>query len=203
MPFSDRYHRPALVARWALIGMLTITGFLMVAIRELPAKDQDVWRALRSGNHVALMRHALAPGFGDPSHFEIGQCATQRNLSDQGRQQAAAIGDRFRAHGLAAVRIYSSQWCRCLETAELLALGPVEALPALNSFFQNHARKEPQMRQLRAWLAQQDLSQPLVLVTHQVNITALTGVYPASGEMVVIRPTASGQWQVAGRLAID
>ena len=200
---SERFHQRGLATRCALFAVLVLAAVGMVAPAALHADERALWRALQSGNHVAVIRHALAPGFGDPPDFEIGKCATQRNLSDQGRQQAAAIGDRFRAHGIAAARVYSSQWCRCLETAEQLALGPVEALPALNSFFQNVARKEPQMRQLRAWLAQQDLTRPLVLVTHQVNITALTGVYPASGEMVVIRPAASGQWQVVGRVIME
>lgn len=200
---SLRDHQNTLATRWVLLILTALAAVGLLAPRAVPADDRVVWRALRSGNHVALIRHALAPGFGDPSHFEIGKCATQRNLSDQGRQQATAMGDRFRAHGIAAARVYSSQWCRCLETAERLALGPVTPLPALNSFFQDFARKETQTRQLQAWLAQQDLTQPLVLITHQVNITALTGVYPASGEMVVIHPTASGQWQVTGRVAMD
>ena len=200
---SLRRHQHIWATRCVLLGVLALTAAGMLAPKALPADERVLWHALRSGNHVAMIRHALAPGFGDPPHFAIGKCATQRNLSDQGRQQAVAMGDRFRAHGIAAARVYSSQWCRCLETAERLALGPVEALPVLNSFFQNFARQETQTRQLLAWLAQQDLNQPLVLVTHQVNITALTGVYPASGEMVVIRPEGSGQWQVVGSLAMD
>jgi len=200
---SLRCHQPGLATRCLLLGIFVLTAAGVLAPKALPADDRVLWRALRSGNHVAMIRHALAPGFGDPPHFEIGRCTTQRNLSDQGRQQAVAMGDRFRAHGIAAARVYSSQWCRCLDTAERLALGPVEALPVLNSFFQNFARQEAQTRQLRDWLAQQALTQPLVLVTHQVNITALTGVYPASGEMVVIRPAASGQWQVIGSVAMD
>ena len=202
VPFSP-CHQHGLATRCVLSGMLALIAVGMLAPKALPADDQTLWSALRSGNHVAIIRHALAPGFGDPPHFEIGKCATQRNLSDQGRQQAVAMGNRFRANGIAAAKVFSSQWCRCLETAERLALGPVEALPVLNSFFQNFAREEAQTRQLRAWLAKQDLTQPLVLVTHQVNITALTGVYPASGEMVVIRRAASGQWQVVGSVAMD
>ena len=203
MRCSLRCHRPGWATRCVLLLMLTFAAAAMLVPKALAADDRVLWRALRSGNHVAMIRHARAPGFGDPPHFEIGKCTTQRNLSDRGRQQAVAMGGRFRAHGIAAARVYSSQWCRCFETAERLALGPVEALPVLNSFFQDFARKETQTRQLRAWLSQQDLTTPLVLVTHQVNITALTGVYPASGEMVVIRPAASGQWQVVGSLAMD
>ena len=200
---SLRYHLHGLASRWLLLVVMALTAVGILAPRAVPADDRFVWQALRSGNHVALIRHARAPGFGDPPDFEIGKCATQRNLSDQGRQQAVAIGNHFRENGISAARVYSSQWCRCLETAERLALGPVAPLPALNSFFQDFARKETQTQQLRAWLVQQDLAQPLVLVTHQVNITALTGVYPASGEMVVIHPTATGQWQVTGSVAMN
>ena len=149
------------------------------------------------------MRHAIAPGTGDPANFALRDCSTQRNLSAEGRAQAAAIGDRFRANGMDAARVVSSQWCRCLETAQLLGLGPVEELPALNSFFRRSERREPQTQALRDWLAGQDLEHPLVLVTHQVNITALTGVYPASGQLVVLRRSDNGDISVVGSIRTD
>ncbi len=99
--------------------------------------------------------------------------------------------------------MYSSQWCRCLETAELLGLGPVEELPALNSFFRRSGLRGPQTRDIKDWLANRDPGRPLVLVTHQVNITALTGVYPASGELVVIRRAADGTISVVGTIETD
>jgi broad specificity phosphatase PhoE len=158
---------------------------------------------MASGAHVALLRHALAPGTGDPAAFVLGDCGTQRNLSDEGRDQAKRIGARFAANGIKQARVFSSQWCRCLETANLLGLGPVEALPSLNSFFQRFERRERQTRALEAWLAGQALDQPVVLVTHQVNIAALTGVYPASGELVVIRRTETGALSVVGSIETD
>ena len=130
------------------------------------------------GNHFVLLRHATAPGTGDPAHFKLGKCSTQRNLSKDGISQAVKIGEHFRANGIDKARVFSSQWCRCLETAKLLGLGTVEELPVLNSFFQKYEREELQTQMLKEWLAEQDLSEPLVLVTHQVNITALTKVYP-------------------------
>ena len=156
------------------------------------AEEEAAWNALRAGGHVALIRHALAPGTGDPADFTLGDCSTQRNLSDEGRAQAARIGARFRSAGMESARVFSSQWCRCLETAELLGLGPVEALPILNSFYERRENQERQTRALEDWLAAQELERPVVLVTHQVNITALTGVFPTSGEMVVIRRTDDG-----------
>jgi broad specificity phosphatase PhoE len=83
--------------------------------------------------------------------------------------------------------VYSSQWCRCLETARNLAVGPVVELPVLNSFFQSPELEQKHDRMLRAWIDSADLSRPVVLVTHQVNITALTGIVPAEGEILILR----------------
>src|SRR3546814_19163678 len=91
--------------------------------------EEALWAALKQGGHVAIMRHATAPGFGDPEGFRLNDCSTQRNLSDAGRAQARRIGDAIRAHGVTIGRVLSSRWCRCLETAALLGLGPVEAYP--------------------------------------------------------------------------
>jgi len=100
-------------------------------------------------------------------------------------------------------RVVSSQWCRCLDTAELLGLGTVEDLPLLNSFYQHAGRRNQQTEGLEEWLAGQDFDRPLVLVTHQVNISALTGVYPASGELVVIRISEHGELTVLGSIETD
>lgn len=162
--------------------------------------DSDLWKALASGGHVALLRHALAPGTGDPPEFRLGDCTTQRNLSDEGRDQAGRIGDRFRSNGIHAARIYSSQWCRCLETARLLKLGRVAELAPLNSFFGRYERRDSQTQALLQWLKAQDLDRPLILVTHQVNITALTGVYPDSGELVIVHRAVTGDIRVAGTI---
>jgi hypothetical protein len=176
---------------------------LYFAPDPVAADTAALWRALASGGHVALLRHALAPGTGDPAAFVLGDCSTQRNLSREGRDQAARIGARFAANGIERARVVSSQWCRCLETARGLGLGPVEALPALNSFFGRFERRERQTRELRDWLAGQVLDRPLVLVTHQVNISALTGVHPASGELVVVRRAADGALAVLGSIETD
>ncbi len=164
------------------------------------AADAPLWQALKSGGHFALLRHALAPGTGDPAGFILRDCATQRNLSQGGRAQAERIGARFRANGIEAAKVYSSQWCRCLDTARLLGLGPVEELPALNSFFRKAERGAPQNRALKNWIERADLGEPVVLVTHQVNITALTGVYPASGELVVVHVDGGGELSVIGTI---
>lgn len=164
------------------------------------ADEEALWSALRSGDHFALLRHAIAPGTGDPPQFTLDNCSTQRNLSDEGRKQAKEIGARFRANGIHEARVFSSQWCRCLETAKLLAIGQVRELPVLNSFFQYDARRDSQTRLLTEWLSGQDLGQPVVLVTHQVNITALTNIYPGSGELVIVHRSKTGQFSVAGAI---
>ena len=173
--------------------------------RSPPLLDQaDVWAALRAGGHLSrLLRHAIAPGTGDPNNFVIGDCRTQRNLSDEGRAQAKRIGDRFRANGIASAPVFSSQWCRCLQTARLLTLGPVIDLPSLNSFFENFEQRQPQTRALKAWLKDQDLRLPQILVTHQVNITALTGVYPSSGELIIVRRSEKGGLTVVGTIETE
>lgn len=182
-----------------------LTLFLLfgTASGSSAADEAALWQALGSQGHVALIRHAIAPGAGDPSEFALGDCGKQRNLSGEGRQQARRIGARFRKNGLETARVFSSQWCRCLETSRLLGLGPVTELPVLNSFFQSPERGNRQNQALQVWLANQDLDGPLVLVTHQVNITALTGIYPASGELVVIRRSKDGKISTLGSIRTD
>lgn len=161
--------------------------------------NSDLFASLRAGGHVGLMRHALAPGFSDPDGFRLDDCATQRNLSDEGRAQARRTGEYLRAVGIGEAEIYSSRWCRCLDTARLLELGPVTPLALLDSFFQDRTRGPQQTAALRAWIAKQPLAGPLLLVTHQVNISALAGIAPRSAEIVVMRREADGTLATLGR----
>ena len=154
----------------------------------LPVLTAAPAAAMETAGLVVLMRHAEAPGTGDPPDFKLDDCATQRNLGDGGRAQAARIGERLRQLGVDQAQVLSSQWCRCLETARLLDLGPVKEMPALNSFFGRQEEEKDRTTQLRQFLA--DLprdGKPVVLVTHQVTVTALTGIFPASGEAVLLR----------------
>lgn len=190
--------RPSLRLRPVPILMLLL---LLLAPRSGFAQDAEAARtALRQGGHVALLRHAMAPGTGDAPGFRLDDCATQRNLSPAGRVQAKAIGANLRWHGVRIAGVYSSQWCRCLETAALLGLREVVPLPSLNSFFTEPEREAPQMAALRAWLGEQRTESALVLVTHQVVITALTGIVPASGEIVVVRAEQGGDLRLVGRI---
>lgn len=188
--------RHRIVWSW-LIGVL----ILMAPCRG--AADEDRLAAtLTSGGHVLMLRHAYAPGTGDPAHFRIGDCSTQRNLNDEGRAQAAAIGDWLRERGIRQAQVFSSQWCRCLETAERLALGPVTPLPALNSFFERPQDRAPNLEALRGFLARQPVDgDPIILVTHFVTIAGLTGEGVSSGAGVVLKLTGDGGFQTEGRLS--
>jgi broad specificity phosphatase PhoE len=150
---------------------------------------------------VLLLRHAQAPGFGDPPNFELSDCATQRNLDAGGRAQATGLGRRLAAAGVAGALVYSSQWCRCLETARLLALGPVEELPALNSFFGRPEERDAKIAALRAFLETLPPDgPPVVLVTHHVTIGALTGLSAASGGGVILALNGTGRPTLLGEI---
>lgn len=159
------------------------------------------WQALQEGGLVILMRHSLAPGIGDPPGFVLEACDTQRNLSSEGRAHAVAAGQALRERGVAIDAVYSSQWCRALETAELMALGSVVPAPWLNSFFRGRGDQVAITQAARERIAGWQGPGNMLLVTHQVNITALTGGGVSSGEMVVVRPQEEG-FTVVGRLSV-
>ena len=181
----------------------TLTA-LLLGSSYTPASADDLGTRLQAPGHVLMLRHALAPGFGDPENFRVDDCATQRNLDDTGRRQARAIGDWLRARGVPSATLFSSQWCRCLETARLLDLGPVTELPALNSFFQLAETREPNLTALRTHLAGLPRVGGLViLVTHQVTISAIAGTGVGSGEAVLLELRPEGAFAAVGRLRFD
>jgi 8-oxo-(d)GTP phosphatase len=165
---------------------------LVTASTPLAAGAVEMLADLSEPGTLLLLRHALAPGTGDPPGFVFGDCSTQRNLSDAGREQARALGERLRQAGIVQARIYSSRWCRCMETAELLDLGPVQPLPALDSFFQDRSQGAARTQVARNFLDELPAGPPVILVTHQVNITGLTGQFTASGSGVLARVPAPG-----------
>lgn len=148
--------------------------------------DSKAWAALKAPGTIVLFRHATAPGGGDPAGYVLNDCSTQRNLDEQGRTQARRIGERFRAQGIKVEAVLSSQWCRTRDTAQLAFPGLSKDAPAFNSFFSDRSNEASQTaaarRQLGAWRG----TGVLVVVTHQVNIAALTGISPASGEGIVL-----------------
>ncbi len=192
-------------------AFLRLFGFICVLIwpvlfasaRE-GAEAKSAEEMLSRPGHVLLMRHANAPGVGDPRGMTLGDCSTQRNLDERGRRQSVRLGERLRAAGVSSARVYTSQWCRCRDTAKLMSLGPVEDLPALNSFFEQPETREERLRELRAFLAGLPRTgAPVVLVTHQVTVTALTGYFPASGAGVVLRLRDDGGFDSVATLAVE
>ena len=176
-------------------------GSMILATLHAHADSDTMIDQIKTGGHILMIRHAMAPGTGDPANFQIGDCSTQRNLDDRGRDQARSIGEWLRAGGIEKARVYSSQWCRCLETAELINLGPVTPLPALNSFFDRPQDREPNLKALRNFLSQQAAdSELLILVTHYVTISGITGEAVSSGEGVVLRVKDRGTYDVVGTL---
>lgn len=182
-----------------------ITTWLTMALLALShsAPAAEPWDALRQGGVLVVLRHAATePGNGDPPGFRIEDCKTQRNLSAQGRVQAQRIGAMFAARGVRPVQVFSSAWCRCVDTA-LLAFPtvPVNNLPALDSVFLDKNRESVQTAALREELGRLSASGVTVWVTHQSNMTALTGEYIGMGEALVLRPEGAGKFRLLGRLS--
>lgn len=170
-----------------------------------PANTSNIasWQALTGPGTIVLFRHALAPGGGDPTGFVTGDCSTQRNLSEEGRQQARRIGEALRRNGVNVTGVWHSAWCRTRDTAQLafpdLATPALRPEPVFNSFFNDRNDEPTQTAAARRLLLGWRGPGTLVVVTHQVNITALTGIVPQSGEGVVLQ-RKGGELIVLGRL---
>lgn len=193
----------AAMRRIRIVFLAVLLGFCAAA--DIAGADEaEAWAALRAGRHVALMRHTDAPGgAGDPAGFRLDDCATQRNLSAKGRADALRIGARLRSEGIAVERLLSSPWCRCMDTATLLALGPVETSSTFGNVVVLSDQRESLTAGARAVIDKWTGSGILVVVTHGANILALTGISPASGEIVVVRSGSGGGSKPVGRLVLD
>ena len=153
--------------------------------------DSILWKEVldRSKYNVFFLRHALAPGYGDPPDFNIDDCKTQRNLNSEGKDQATSIGTDLKSIDISFDKIYSSEWCRCTETASLLNLGEVTTFSGLNSFFQDHYNREETLRKLMNQLESLDKTGRVLMITHQVVISAITGINVSSGAAVAYNPS--------------
>ena len=159
-----------------MINRITkIVIFFLLLSNQVVAESQSKLRDSISdvNANVLFMRHALAPGFGDPINFSINNCNSQRNLDKRGKAQAQAIGAAIIQSGFRFNQIYSSEWCRCKETAKLMNLGKWETFSGLNSFFQGFADKTKTLRQLNSRFEEFKKGVTL-LITHQVTISAIT-----------------------------
>ncbi len=187
-------------AHW-LFAALSIA---LVALISSPAHAQnaDALQLLKQPGVHALMRHALAPGGGDPANFKLNDCTTQRNLSDSGRDQSRDIGAAFKDAGITFTQVLTSRWCRCRETAELLDLGTPKDFTPLNSFFQDRSTGPAQVQEIKDYLKALPEEETVMLVTHQVNVTGLTDEWVRSGEVFIIQLEEAGEVKILGRYLI-
>ena len=185
----------AIDRRQCLQGLAALSASALPT--SLLAQTQEpFWALARQGGHVMLMRHAATEsGIGDPPQFRLGDCSTQRNLSAQGREQARVLGLRLAQAGVSLQAVYSSAWCRCTDTARLAFdphHRPHQVWPALNSFFQGQGDERRQTHAVLERARQMPAGHSWMLVTHQVNISALTGRGTAMGEVLLCRPPQAG-----------
>jgi phosphohistidine phosphatase SixA len=165
--------------------------------------NAEIWARLRADvGFVVLLRHAqTVPGTGDPPGFRLDDCATQRNLSAGGKLQAGRIGQAFERENINVVQVLSSQYCRCLATAELMDVGPVTSAPSLNSIFEDRSTADAQIEQTQEYvLNHRGQAGVIVMVTHSANISALSGISPQPGDAIILRANEQGTIDVAGQL---
>ena len=165
-----------------LTGVIFIT--LILVTETFARSELEIIKKNISAN-VIFLRHALAPGVGDPENFIKEDCSTQRNLNNKGRLQARLIGNYLRSTNLKFSQILTSEWCRCIDTAKELNLGQWTTFSGLNSFFQVYEKKDQVMNKLQKKLDSLGYSDLALFVTHQVVISEQTGIVPRSGEMVL------------------
>jgi len=186
----------------SLAGLLLL--WLIMGQAAAESKSQvELWNILRGGGNVLLIRHAQTiPGFGDPPGFRLNDCSSQRYLSADGRAQSRRMGDRFRTEKVPVAQVISSEWCRCYETAEL-AFGTYKLWPQLNSFFEDYSTHDEQTQAVFKRIESFAGDGNMVLVTHQVNITALTGRAVSQGEAVLVRHDPERGFLVLGNISFD
>ena len=165
-----------------LTGVIFLT--LLLVTETFARSELEIIKKNISAN-VIFLRHALAPGVGDPENFIKEDCSTQRNLNNKGRLQARLIGNYLRSTNLKFSQILTSEWCRCIDTAKELNLGQWTTFSGLNSFFQVYEKKDQVMNKLQKKLDSLGYSDLALFVTHQVVISEQTGIMPRSGEMVL------------------
>lgn len=193
-----RWHLRGLFFLLALWGTLNVAWSQNAALTSSAASVPATLLAqkLASHDHVLLIRHASAPGVGDPPNYTLNDCRTQRNLGPEGRKQATHIGEWLRQQGVRAADVYSSPWCRCKDTAELMQLGGYRIEASLASFFDQMHLVDARNKALQAFVAQQLKTkgpQALILVTHHVNIQAFMGENIGSGDMVLVQVDGRGK----------
>lgn len=181
-----------------LVMLLLPLAALQAMAVQAQAQAGELSDAIKAVNaNVLFLRHALAPGFGDPAEFRIDDCSTQRNLDDAGRHQSRRLGAYLRDEGIGFDEILSSRWCRCVDTAAEMDVGEFTTFDGLNSFFNGHVDREVTLALLSAKLADLPPDGLVLMVTHQVVISAVTGIPPQSGGFVAYN-SRTGEAKRAG-----
>ena len=189
---------------WSRMALLAVALVLPSLGSASLAADDETWALLKKPGHVVLLRHSNAPGSVPESNdMDFKNCAIQRNLDADGRAQAGRIGDAFRQRGIKQVKLVSSIYCRALDTARLMRLGPITSQPVLNQVF---LADIPGMREAgtkgRALLKAIPGKQLTVLVSHVTNIQAIAGVQLDSGQMAVVHLDPAGEVVVDGKITV-
>ena len=165
--------------------LILIFSVLLFQLNYSFANDKVI-ESLKEGGKLIFIRHALAPGNGDPENFELKNCSTQRNLNEIGIQQSKKIGLIFKKNEIKIDNIYSSEWCRCKDTAKY-AFDEFETFDALNSFYDIRfaANEDKQIKDFYEFIDSIDSKNNIVFVTHYVVIGAILNIGTSSGEIVV------------------
>ena len=185
----------------ALVASLLLAS---LSPQSAQAKELAIWDQLQGTNpkgYVLLMRHALAPGVGDPENFVVNDCSTQRNLNEEGRQDARDVGQWLVRQEVKILRVESSRWCRAKETAQLLNVGKVRLNKNLDSLFEDESdwATHPQTKNIqKRILDHRNKRGLLIFVGHFVNFQAVAGVSLDSGEGALVRANAQGEIKVMG-----
>jgi len=148
--------------------------------------SEKIIKHLKDGKKLIFIRHALAPGTGDPKNFQLDDCFTQRNLSQEGIKQSKKIGLFFKNNNIKIDKVLSSEWCRCKDTAKY-AFQTFKTFNALNSFYDERfaANEEKQINNLKKYIKNLDIKNNIVFVTHYVVINSLLNTGTSSGEIVI------------------
>jgi phosphohistidine phosphatase SixA len=177
-------------------GVILLAMFLVTWFSSISVHASEFSELMQRPGVMLMMRHAYAPGVGDPPNLKIGDCSTQRNLNQQGIDQAKKIGLWLTSQGVTNAQVFTSPWCRCIDTATQLHQGKPQILEAIASTFNETDYVVPAKKNLTQWMVSNQRDQvrgPTILVTHQVNILAYTGFNTSSGELVLIQVDAQGK----------
>ncbi len=163
-----------------------IITFIFLTFTVKADLDQNLKKEFQQGGKLVFIRHAYAPGSGDPKNFNLNDCSTQRNLNDSGREQSKEIGNFFSKYNVKIDNVYSSEWCRCKETASI-AFEKFETKEFLNSFYsaQFAKNRKKQVKEFQKFISNWDKKKNLIFVTHYVFISEILNYAPSSGEIVI------------------